>query len=145
MTLSTTLMAIAVGFTLSIILGFIIIPLLRRMKFGQSIREEGPETHQKKAGTPTMGGLIFTSSIIISTLALSYIYGVLTTQTIVLLLVLVGFGAIGFLDDFIIVVQKKNHGLIVSSKTNRANYYCGSRVFPTKVRTFRYYSCVAIY
>ena len=64
------------------------------MKFGQSIREEGPETHQKKAGTPTMGGpYLSSSSIIISTLALSYIYGVLTTQTIVLLLVLVGFGA----------------------------------------------------
>ena len=111
MTLATTLIAIAVGFTLSIILGILIIPLLRRMKFGQSIREEGPESHQKKAGTPTMGGLVFTSSIIISTLALSYIYDVLTTQTIVLLLVLIGFGVIGFLDDFIIVVQKKNQGL----------------------------------
>lgn len=111
MTLVTTMTAIAVGFIVSVILGFVILPILRRMKFGQSIREEGPETHQKKAGTPTMGGLIFISSIIISTLALSYIYGVLTTQTIVLLLVLVGFGVIGFLDDFIIVVQKKNQGL----------------------------------
>ncbi|MFD1928962.1 phospho-N-acetylmuramoyl-pentapeptide-transferase [Sporosarcina siberiensis] len=111
MTLTTTLIAIAVGFTLSIVLGFLIIPILRRMKFGQSIREEGPKTHQKKAGTPTMGGLIFTLSIIISTLALSYIFEVLTTQTIVLLLVLIGFGVIGFLDDFIIVVKKKNDGL----------------------------------
>ncbi|WP_438316896.1 phospho-N-acetylmuramoyl-pentapeptide-transferase [Sporosarcina sp. FA9] len=111
MTLTTTLIAIAVGFTLSIVSGYIIIPVLRRMKFGQSIREEGPKNHQKKAGTPTMGGLIFTLSIIISTLALSYIYEVLTTQTIVLLLVLIGFGVIGFLDDFIIVVKKKNDGL----------------------------------
>ena len=47
------------------LLGFVIIPALRRLKFGQSIREEGPKTHQKKAGTPTMGGLIFIVSIII--------------------------------------------------------------------------------
>ena len=111
MTLVTTLTAIAVAFIISTLLGFVIIPALRRLKFGQSIREEGPKAHQKKAGTPTMGGLIFIGSIIISTLALSYIYDVLTTQTIVLLLVFVGFGIIGFLDDFIIVVLKRNLGL----------------------------------
>lgn len=111
MTLVTTLTAIAVAFIISILLGFVIIPALRKLKFGQSIREEGPKAHQKKAGTPTMGGLIFIGSIIISTLALSYIYDVLTTQTIVLLLVFVGFGIIGFLDDFIIVVLKRNLGL----------------------------------
>ena len=113
MTLFTTMMAIAVAFIISVIAGFIILPILRRMKFGQSIREEGPKAHQKKAGTPTMGGLIFIVSIIISTLLLSYLYGdgVLTTQTIVLLIVFVGFGLIGFLDDFIIVVLKRNLGL----------------------------------
>ena len=91
--------------------GILIIPALRRMKFGQSIREEGPKAHQKKAGTPTMGGLIFLTSIILSTLILSYINDVLTTHTIVLLLVLICFGLIGFLDDFIIVVLKRNLGL----------------------------------
>ncbi|MDW0109314.1 phospho-N-acetylmuramoyl-pentapeptide-transferase [Sporosarcina aquimarina] len=111
MTLVTTITAIAVTFGLTAILGYAIIPLLRRMKFGQSIREEGPQAHLKKAGTPTMGGLIFLVSILIATPVLSYINGVLTTQTIVLLLVLVGFGAIGFLDDFIIVVMKRNLGL----------------------------------
>lgn len=111
MTPITTFTAIAVAFILSVISGFVIIPALRRMKFGQSIREEGPQAHQKKAGTPTMGGLIFISSIVLSTLLLSYIFGVMTTQTIVLLLVLIGFGAIGFLDDFIIVVLKRNLGL----------------------------------
>lgn len=111
MTLVTTITAIAVTFGLTAILGYAIIPLLRRMKFGQSIREEGPKAHLKKAGTPTMGGLIFLVSILIATPILSYINGVLTTQTIVLLLVLVGFGAIGFLDDFIIVVMKRNLGL----------------------------------
>lgn len=111
MTLVTTITAIAVTFGLTAILGYAIIPLLRRMKFGQSIREEGPEAHLKKAGTPTMGGLIFLLAILIATPILSYIYGVLTTQTIVLLLVLIGFGIIGFLDDFIIVVMKRNLGL----------------------------------
>ncbi|WP_432354884.1 phospho-N-acetylmuramoyl-pentapeptide-transferase [Sporosarcina sp. A2] len=111
MTLVTTITAIAVTFGLTAILGYAIIPLLRRMKFGQSIREEGPQAHLKKAGTPTMGGLIFLVAILIATPILSYINGVLTTQTIVLLLVLVGFGVIGFIDDFIIVVMKRNLGL----------------------------------
>ena len=111
MTTTIIVTAIAVAFIISALLGYFIIPALRRLKFGQSIREEGPKTHLKKAGTPTMGGLIFIGSIILSTLALSYIYDVLTTQTIVLLLVLVGFGIIGFLDDFIIVVLKRNLGL----------------------------------
>jgi phospho-N-acetylmuramoyl-pentapeptide-transferase len=111
MTLVTTLTVIAVAFIISVLLGILIIPALRRMKFGQSIREEGPKAHQKKAGTPTMGGLIFIGSIILSTLAMAYINDVLTTQTIVLLLILVGFGIIGFLDDFIIVVLKRNLGL----------------------------------
>ncbi|WP_342509283.1 phospho-N-acetylmuramoyl-pentapeptide-transferase [Sporosarcina sp. FSL K6-2383] len=111
MTLVTILTAIAVAFIISALLGYFIIPALRRLKFGQSIREEGPKSHLKKAGTPTMGGLIFIGSIILSTLILSYINDVLTTQTIVLLLVFVGFGIIGFLDDFIIVVLKRNLGL----------------------------------
>lgn len=112
MTLVTTITVIAVAFILTALIGMAIIPLLRRLKFGQSIREEGPDAHKKKAGTPTMGGLIFLSSIIITMLALSYIVeDVLTTQTIVLMIVLAGFGVIGFLDDFIIVVMKRNLGL----------------------------------
>lgn len=112
MKLEATITVITVAFVITAILGMLIIPLLRRLKFGQSIREEGPDAHKKKAGTPTMGGLIFLGSIIISMLALSYIYeDVLTTQTIVLMIVLAGFGLIGFLDDFIIVVMKRNLGL----------------------------------
>lgn len=112
MTLVTTITVIAVAFILTALIGMAVIPLLRRLKFGQSIREEGPDAHKKKAGTPTMGGLIFLSSIIITMLSLSYIYeDVLTTQTIVLMIVLAGFGVIGFLDDFIIVVMKRNLGL----------------------------------
>lgn len=111
MTLAMTLTVIAVAFIISAISGYGIIPALRRMRFGQSIREEGPKTHQKKAGTPTMGGLIFLISIVLTTLILSYIFEVMTTQTVVLLIVLIGFGIIGFIDDFIIVVLKRNLGL----------------------------------
>lgn len=111
MTLSTTVITLIVSFLITIILAPIVIPYLRRMKFGQSIREEGPQSHHKKAGTPTMGGLIFLASIIISTLVLSFYFDQLTTQSIVLLVILVGFGVIGFLDDFIKVVLKRNLGL----------------------------------
>ena len=111
MTLATTLMIITVGFILTVLLTPLFIPALKRMKFGQSIREEGPKSHMKKAGTPTMGGLVFLLSIVLTTLGISFYLHMLTTQTIVLLLVLVGFGIIGFLDDFIKVVLKRNLGL----------------------------------
>ncbi|WP_404333941.1 phospho-N-acetylmuramoyl-pentapeptide-transferase [Planococcus rifietoensis] len=89
----------------------VFIPLLKRMKFGQSIREEGPESHLKKTGTPTMGGLVFLISIITTVLIVAAFNGVLTTQVVILLIVLFGYGLIGFLDDFIKVVLKRNLGL----------------------------------
>jgi phospho-N-acetylmuramoyl-pentapeptide-transferase len=111
MALATTLIIVGLGFLLTVLLTPIFIPILKRMKFGQSIREEGPQSHMKKAGTPTMGGLIFIVSIVITTLAVALYLEMLTTQTIVLVLVFVGFGIIGFLDDFIKVVLKRNLGL----------------------------------
>lgn len=111
MTLSTTLTILIASFLLTVILAPIGIPLLRRLKFGQSIREEGPESHMKKAGTPTMGGLIFLFAIIVSTIVVAILFDLFTTQTVVLLLVLVGFGVIGFLDDGLKVIFKRNLGL----------------------------------
>lgn len=111
MTLSTTLTILASSFLLTVILAPIGIPLLRRLKFGQSIREEGPQSHMKKAGTPTMGGLIFLLAIIVSTVVVAMIFDLFTTQTVVLLLVLIGFGVIGFLDDGLKVIFKRNLGL----------------------------------
>lgn len=111
MSIVLILLTLAASFALSAILAPLFIPYLRKMKFGQSIREEGPESHMKKAGTPTMGGLIFMTAIVISTLAISFYTDLFTTQTLVLLLVFVGFGAVGFLDDFIKVVMKRNLGL----------------------------------
>jgi len=89
----------------------VFIPLLKRMKFGQSIREEGPESHLKKTGTPTMGGLVFLISIIVTVILVAAFNGELSTQVVILLIVLFGYGLIGFLDDFIKVVLKRNLGL----------------------------------
>ena len=111
MTLATTMTILAISFILTVILAPIGIPMLRRLKFGQSIREEGPQSHMKKAGTPTMGGILFVLSIIATTLIAGSIYNLFTTHTVVLLLVLVGFGVIGFLDDGIKVIFKRNLGL----------------------------------
>lgn len=111
MTLATTVTILVTSFILTVILAPIGIPMLRRLKFGQSIREEGPQSHMKKAGTPTMGGIIFLLSIIITTVVCGLLLDVFTTQTVVLLLVFIGFGIIGFLDDGIKVIFKRNLGL----------------------------------
>jgi len=111
MTLATTIMIVGMGFILTVLLTPLFIPALKRLKFGQSIREEGPQSHMKKAGTPTMGGLVFIVAIVLTTLVLAFYLKIVTTHTIVLVLVFVGFGLIGFLDDFIKVVLKRNLGL----------------------------------
>lgn len=111
MTLATTVTILVTSFILTVILAPIGIPMLRRLKFGQSIREEGPQSHMKKAGTPTMGGIIFLLSIIVTTVVCGLLLDVFTTHTVVLLLVFIGFGIIGFLDDGIKVIFKRNLGL----------------------------------
>lgn len=105
------LLGFGIAFLLTVLLMPLFIPLLRRMKFGQSIREEGPESHMKKTGTPTMGGLVYLIAIIITVLAVALFADLLSAEVTVLLLVLAGFGLIGFLDDFIKVVLKRNLGL----------------------------------
>ncbi len=111
MSIATMLIILAISFIISVILGPIIIPLLRRFKFGQSIREEGPKSHMKKAGNPTMGGVIFLLSIIATTVIMSLVKGAFTSQTIILVLVLIGFGVVGFLDDGLKIIFKRNLGL----------------------------------
>ena len=103
-------MAIAAGIVL--LLGPIMIPLLHKLKFGQSIREEGPKSHQKKSGTPTMGGLFLISAIIIATI----IKAPMTTEIILALFILIGHFILGFLDDYIKVVKKRNLGLKARQK-----------------------------
>ncbi|KMY53535.1 MULTISPECIES: phospho-N-acetylmuramoyl-pentapeptide-transferase [Bacillaceae] len=104
------------AFFITVIIAPMFIPFLRRLKFGQSIREEGPESHQKKSGTPTMGGLVFLLAIIITVLFMTQIYAKVGAETVLLLLVTVGFGLLGFLDDFIKVVMKRNLGLTSKQK-----------------------------
>lgn len=100
---------------LTAILVPIAIPLLKRMKFGQSIRLEGPQSHMAKTGTPTMGGLTFLIPIILTTLILLFIVEEKST-ILVMLIVTLGFGLIGFIDDYIIVVRKQNEGLSSKQK-----------------------------
>ena len=110
------LMTIIMAFLIAALLSPIMIPFLRRLKFGQSIREEGPKSHQKKSGTPTMGGVMILVSILITTLVMTGKFSTPTTETYLLLFVTIGFGIIGFLDDFIKVVMKRNLGLTSKQK-----------------------------
>ena len=107
-----TILAIIIAFAISALLCPIIIPFLHKLKFGQQVRDEGPQSHLKKQGTPTMGGLIILSSIIIT--SVFYIPGY--PKIIPVLFVTVGFGIIGFLDDYIKVVKHRNLGLLAWQK-----------------------------
>ena len=103
---------VIIAFLLSVALGPVIIPFLRKLKFGQTVRDDGPQSHLKKNGTPTMGGLIFLISVIVT----SCIYVKDYPQIIPILFVTVGFGVIGFLDDYIKIVLKRSEGLTPSQK-----------------------------
>ena len=105
--INETILAIIIAFAISAILCPIVIPFLHRLKFGQQVREEGPESHLKKQGTPTMGGLIILTSIIITSLFYVKDY----PKIIPILFMTVGFGIVGFLDDYIKIVMKRSEGL----------------------------------
>lgn len=107
---------ILMSFLISVLLSPIIIPFLRRLKFGQSIRDEGPKSHQKKSGTPTMGGVMIIISIVITTIVMTGKFSQISVEMYLLLLVTVGYGLLGFLDDFIKVVMKRNLGLTSRQK-----------------------------
>lgn len=103
---------VLISFALSAVMGPIIIPVLRRLKMGQTEREEGVKEHLKKAGTPTMGGVIILLSIVIT----SVFYIKSNPQIIPILFVTLGFGLIGFLDDYLKVVMKRSDGLFPKQK-----------------------------
>ncbi|MEH7441052.1 phospho-N-acetylmuramoyl-pentapeptide-transferase [Bacillus sp. JJ1122] len=107
---------ILMGFLITVLLSPVFIPFLRRLKFGQSIREEGPKSHQKKTGTPTMGGIMILLSITVTTLVMTGKFSQPTVETYLLLFVTLGFGLLGFMDDFIKVVMKRNLGLTSKQK-----------------------------
>ncbi len=109
MTETTIIIVFLVAFALGIICGPIYIPILRRLKFGQTIRDDGPQTHLVKQGIPTIGGLIFLTPILIVTVVCA-IFGV-AEHLMPLLIATIGFGFVGFLDDFLKIKKKSKDGL----------------------------------
>lgn len=107
-----TILIILISLILTLILGKIIIPILKNSHIGQNIRQEGPKSHYDKAGTPTMGGIIF----LISALVLTLIFVPFSMKTFILLLATFGFGSIGFVDDFRKLVLKRSLGLTAKQK-----------------------------
>lgn len=130
--IAAIVMATAASMLITAILGFVIIPWLKKLKFGQTILEIGPKWHKSKEGTPTMGGIMFaigTIFAIVLVLVTDKIMGgniiagdapiPLENQTKLIggILIAVGFGILGFMDDYIKVVKKRNEGLTVMQKT----------------------------
>lgn len=107
------LIPLLIALIFSIILGPIFIPLLHKLKFGQNIRKEGPKSHFKKSGTPTMGGLIFFLSTAITIIVLGY---KINSKEMIILYALLAFGFIGFLDDILKIIHKDNLGLKAMQK-----------------------------
>ena len=100
--------AVLVSFIIALVAGYIGVPFLKRLKFGQQVRDDGPKTHLSKAGTPTMGGIVMIIAVVITTLIFAkgnyqYVWFALG--------IMLGFGLIGLMDDLIIVVKKRSLGL----------------------------------
>jgi len=110
--ISIQVIGFIVAFVIALIVGPILIPALTRLKAGSTIRDDGPKTHLKKMGTPLMGGFIFLIPIVILSLFFAKDY----PQIIALMLATVGFGVIGFIDDYIKVVLKRKDGLYAGKK-----------------------------
>ena len=124
--------ALVLSFAIAFLLGFVMIPWLRKLKFGQTILEDGPIWHKSKQGTPIMGGLMFIVSTIVSVIVVlvtDYLMGgnlfagqtaVASTMKVKLvagIFLALGFGMVGFADDYIKVVKKRNLGLTITQKT----------------------------
>ena len=99
---------VLIAFAVSVVLGPVVIPFLRRLKMGQTERVEGVQSHLKKAGTPTMGGVIFLIATVVTCLFYIKDY----PKIIPVLFLTLGFGIIGFLDDYLKVVLKRSDGLL---------------------------------
>ena len=103
---------VLISFAISVVLGPVIIPFLRRLKMGQTERTEGVQSHLKKAGTPTMGGVIFLIAAVVTSLFYVKDYPAI----IPVLFLTLGFGIIGFLDDYLKVVLRRSDGLLAWQK-----------------------------
>lgn len=103
---------VLIAFGLSVLAGPVVIPVLRRLKMGQTEREDGVKSHLKKAGTPTMGGVIILFAVVLTSLFYVRDY----PKVIPVLFVTLGFGLIGFLDDYLKVVLRRSDGLMPMQK-----------------------------
>ena len=106
----------AAAFAVSMLVTARLIPLMKHRQFGQFIREEGPQAHLSKAGTPTMGGIAFIIGTTVAVVASMFMKGSMTTEKIAILLSMFAFGAIGFIDDYNKVAKKQNEGLTPKQK-----------------------------
>ena len=105
-----------ITFAISVICGIITIPILKKLKIGQIERDDGPASHLKKQGTPTMGGIIMIVAIIIATVGACIFFSITNNQELIkrlipLLIITIAFGMIGFIDDFKKLVLKNTDGL----------------------------------
>ena len=115
--LTKTILSIMIGFIASVIIGLILIPFLKRINFGQRISEYVGESHRKKEGTPTMGGILFIIPTLISILFLIFTNRIdMTYNLLIILIVFVLYAFLGFLDDFLSIRRGKNEGLTVIQK-----------------------------
>lgn len=110
--MTSVILPVLISFGVSAVLGPVVIPFLRRMKAGQTIRDEGPQSHLKKNGTPTMGGILFLAGVVAACLFFMKDY----PGIIPVLFLTLGFGMVGFLDDYIKVVLKRSMGLTAGQK-----------------------------
>lgn len=110
--MNTEYIAAIISFVITVILGIFLLPVLTRLKFGQTVRADGPKRHFAKMGTPTMGGIMFIPAIAVSCIIVSS----KSADIIVALLMLVGFGLIGFFDDYIKIKKKRSLGLRANQK-----------------------------
>ena len=116
--MSDFLITAILSFVLALISGVVLIPILHRLKFGQEIREEGPKWHKAKSGTPTMGGIIFILSYVLALIIVSFLKNIGGGYKELLLVSAsaISFGGIGFVDDYIKVILKRNLGLTAKQK-----------------------------
>lgn len=110
--MESVLLAAVIAAGLVLLTGPFFIPELHKLKFGQSIREEGPKSHQAKSGTPTMGGIMIILGITLGTV----VAAPLNTEILLALFIMLGHFVLGFLDDYIKVVKKRNLGLKAKQK-----------------------------
>ena len=112
-TTESIIYAILLAFTVNVILCPLIIPVLRRLKFGQNVRDDGPQSHLIKSGTPTMGGVMIVLAF--GAAALPYIFNG-NHDAKAVLLITIGYGIVGFIDDYLKIVKKQSEGLTPMQK-----------------------------